>query len=154
MSTGTGDIIILPMTEADLDQVLAIESGSFPLPWSRQHFLDELASPYSFPMVALAEGAVAGFICPAIVLDEAHILDVAVHPSFRRRGVGRLLVQAVIRECAERSAAFLGLEVRPSNGAAIELYRSFGFRETGRRKRYYENGEDALLMEYTFQEVH
>ncbi|HEX8960803.1 MAG TPA: ribosomal protein S18-alanine N-acetyltransferase [Geobacteraceae bacterium] len=136
------------MNESDLDAVLAIESDSFPHPWSRTHFLDELNSPHSFPMVALDEdGAVIGYICPMLVLDEGHILNVAVRKQWRRQGIGELLVEKVIGECRDRKAAFISLEVRPSNSGAIALYERLGFFETGRRKRYYENGEDAILME-------
>ena len=145
------DIIICPMTEADLDQVLAIELDSFPQPWSRQHFLDELSSPYAFPLSALAgAGRVAGYICPMFLLDEGHILDVAVAREFRGQGVGRLLVERVLGECRERGGAFVSLEVRPSNLEAIALYERLGFVTTGRRRRYYADGEDAILMEYIF----
>lgn len=153
MKDKLSNIAICPMTEADLDGVLAIESHSFPNPWSRTHFLDELKSSYAFPMVALdPEGVVIGYICPMLLFDEGHILDVAVHKDFRGHGLGRLLVERVLDECRQGGAEFVSLEVRPSNHDAIALYVKLGFRETGRRKRYYENGEDAILMEYTFKE--
>ncbi len=146
------DIIICPMSEADLDQVLAIEQDSFPSPWNRRHFLDELSSPYAFPLTALTgDGRVAGYICPMLLLDEGHILNVAVSPEFRGCGLGQLLVERVIAECREGGAAFVSLEVRPSNATAIVLYERLGFTVTGRRKRYYGDGEDALLMEYVYQ---
>lgn len=152
MSDISRDIIVCPMTESDLDAVLAIESDSFSHPWSKTHFLDELNSPHSFPMVALdQDGAVTGYICPMLVLDEGHILDVAVRKQYRRRGIGEMLVQKVIDECRDRGAAFVSLEVRLSNRPAIALYERLGFIETGRRKRYYENGEDAILMELIFE---
>ena len=145
------EIVICPMVESDLDGVLAIENGSFPKPWAREHFLDELASPHAFPLTAFsADGRVAGYICPTLVLDEGHIMNVAVHPGFRGKGVGRLLVERVMADCREAGAAFVSLEVRVSNAAAISLYRRLGFVETGTRRRYYENGEDALLMECIF----
>ncbi len=145
------DISICSMTEHDLEQVLAIENDAFPLPWTREHFLDELRSPHSFPLVALGQdGYVLGYICPMQLLDEGHILDVAVCKDLCGRGLGKLLVETVLRMCREKGADFVSLEVRPSNGAAISLYRRLGFIEVGRRKGYYENGEDALLMEYIF----
>ena len=144
-------IIICPMSESDLDQVLSIESVSFPRPWNREHFLAELESPHAFPLVAMTgEQQVAGYICPMLVVDEGHILDVAVHPAFRGHGIGRLLVEKVMQECSERGAEYISLEVRTSNTPAISLYSALGFIETGVRKRYYENGEDALIMEYQF----
>ena len=139
------------MTTEDLDQVLAIEQRSYPLPWLRQRFLDELDSPYAFPLSAFdPAGRLIGYICPMQLLDEGHILDVAVDPALRGCGVGRLLVQQVLDDCRAAGASFVSLEVRASNLAAISLYKKMGFAETGRRKRYYENGEDALMMEFIF----
>lgn len=145
------NIVLCPMTESDLAEVLVIESDSFPQPWSKAHFLDEIRSPYAFPLVALSqEGSVLGYICPMLLLDEGHILDVAVRKECRGQGLGKMLVEKILAECRERGAAYVSLEVRPSNTAAVLLYRILGFVETGLRKRYYENGEDALLMEYIF----
>lgn len=147
------DVTICPMTEADLDEILSIESVSFPHPWNRTHFLDELKSPHSFPYSAFdGGGRLIGYICPMLVLDEGHILDVAVSHEFRGRGLGKMLVEKVLAVCMERGAEFVSLEVRPSNTDAIGLYRRLGFVETGRRPRYYHDGEDALLMEYIFRE--
>lgn len=143
------EITICPMSGDDLEQILRIEEASFPSPWLHQHFLDELASPHAFPLSAFdADGRLVGFICPMLLLDEGHIMDVAVDPEFRGRGVGRLLVQRVLDDCRDGGASFVSLEVRVSNRAAISLYRTMGFVETGRRKRYYKDGEDALMMEY------
>ncbi len=145
------EITIAPMSEEELDEVLAIENASFPSPWSRALFLAELNSPNSFPLVALdSEARVIGFICPMLIIDEGHILDVAVAPAFRGRGIGRLLVEKVLEECRFLGAEFVSLEVRISNSTAISLYQQLGFIVTGLRKGYYENGEDALLMEYIF----
>ncbi len=153
MKDALDDISVCPMTERDLEQVLAIENDAFPLPWTRNHFLDELNSPHSFPLVALGQdGLVLGYVCPMQLLDEGHILDVAVRKDFCGRGVGRLLVETALRMCREKGADFVSLEVRPSNAAAISLYLRLGFAAVGRRKAYYENGEDALLMEYLFND--
>jgi [ribosomal protein S18]-alanine N-acetyltransferase len=142
------EIVICPMTSSDLDEVLDIEVASYPRPWHMPHFLDELAARHSFPLVAFdREGKVAGYICPMAVLDEGHILNVAVRGDCRGKGVGRLLMERAIDECRARGTDTVSLEVRPSNWAAITLYRALGFSETGRRKHYYENGEDAILME-------
>lgn len=151
MDTRLQEITICPMTEKDLDGVLAIENSSFPRPWTRDHFLAELESSHSFPLVAFdSQNTLVGYICPMLVLDEGHILDVAVHDAFRGKGIGEMLVEQVIKDCHDQGAAFVSLEVRESNAAAINLYRKLGFAETGRRKAYYESGEDALLMEYIF----
>lgn len=146
--TRLDDVIICPMGESDLDAVLAIEECSYPKPWAREHFLDELNSPYAFPFVALDnEGAVAGYICLTLLLDEGEIRNVAVRTDTRNSGVGRILVQKALDECRLRNATYVGLEVRVSNLPARTLYKKLGFRETGLRPRYYENGEDAVLME-------
>ncbi len=145
------DIAVRPMTEKDLEAVLAIENDSFSHPWNRDHFHDELKSAYAFPLVAIdQEGRIIGYITPRLFLDEGHIHNVAVHRAFRGKGVGRLLVQRVLGDCRKRGGATVFLEVRFSNAVAIELYRRLGFVETGRRRQYYANGEDAILMEYTF----
>lgn len=142
-------ITIRPMTEADLDQVMAVETASYPAPWSRDHFRGELASPHAFPMVAVLEdGTTAGYICPTLVSDEGEILNVAVRSDLRGRGIGRLLLETAISRFGTMGAARVYLEVRPSNRVAAALYQSCGFVATGLRKAYYENGEDAILMEY------
>ena len=151
MTVSSSDIIICPMTAAELPQIIAIERLSYPLPWSEQHFLDELSSKVALPLVALdAAGVVLGYICAMQVLDEGHILNVAVAPEARGRGIGRLLVERVLADCRAAEAAFVSLEVRVSNHSAIELYRRIGFVECGRRKKYYENGEDAIMMEFVY----
>lgn len=147
------EVTICPMTEADIDDVLAIESASFSHPWNRTHFLDELKSPYSFPLTAFdGNGQLVGYICPMLLLDEGHILDVAVDSRFRGCGLGRMLVERVLSFCRDGGAEFVSLEVRASNSTAIGLYRRLGFVETGRRPRYYQDGEDAILMEHIFRE--
>lgn len=146
------EITICPMTEDDLEQVLSIEQRSFPHPWLRQHFIDELNSPYALPLSAFdGSGLLVGYICPMQLLDEGHILNVAVDPDLRGSGAGRMLVQQVLDDCRAAGASFVSLEVRESNLPAITLYRKMGFVEMGKRKRYYENGEDALMMEYIFE---
>jgi [ribosomal protein S18]-alanine N-acetyltransferase len=141
------------MRDEDLEAVLEIESASFSRPWTRRHFLDEMESSFGHPTVALTpDGGVAGYLCLKQVLDEAEILDVAVSGSLRGRGVGRILVESALAASRERGAAVVSLEVRVGNVEAIALYRRLGFREIGLRKRYYENGEDAILMEYIFSD--
>lgn len=153
MSDMLKDITICPMQEKDLDQVIQIENASYPCPWARIHFLDELNAKYNFPLVALdISGRLVGYICPMLLLDEGHIFNVAVHPLFRGKGIGKILVNRVIEECRISGAEFITLEVRISNQSALSLYRSIGFTECGHRIRYYENGEDALLMEYRITE--
>ncbi|MBU5613608.1 ribosomal protein S18-alanine N-acetyltransferase [Geomonas azotofigens] len=142
------------MSIEDLDTVLKIESASFPRPWTRRHFLDEMEHPGSFPTVAATgDGEVAGYLCLKQVLDEAEILDVAVDPTFRGSGIGRALVDWAIAFCRVRKLRLLCLEVRVGNHEAISLYRHLGFAEVGRRKNYYENGDDAILMDLSIAQV-
>lgn len=141
------EICIRPMTRADLDDVLAIEQASFLSPWRREHFLQEIHSHLSFPLVAVHGECVAGYVCLMSLFEEAQILDIAVAPSFRGRGVGRALLERAIAIAREKGAERLVLEVRESNGAAIRLYERFGFVRYFVRKGYYEGKEDALLME-------
>jgi [ribosomal protein S18]-alanine N-acetyltransferase len=146
-------ITLRDMDEKDLDAVLAIESASFSRPWTKRHFQDEIISPCGRPTVAvLPDGALAGYLCLQLVLDEAEILDVAVAPALRGRGVGRQLVEGALSQSRRLGAALVFLEVRVGNAEAILLYRRLGFREIGRRKGYYDDGEDAILMEYTFSD--
>jgi len=146
-------ITLCPVTEDDLEEVLSLERVSFHYPWSGEHIRNEIRSPLSFPLlVRLADGVCAGYICSMLVLDEGQILNVAVHPSYRGQGVGRILVEAALEEFRKKGASFVTLEVRPSNAAAISLYIRCGFITDGRRKAYYENGEDAILMKYTMNE--
>jgi [ribosomal protein S18]-alanine N-acetyltransferase len=143
----SGAVDIRPMTEADLDSVLAIERASFSHPWRYEHFLHELSSPHSFPLVALAEGSVGGYVCLMSLFEEAQILDIVVAPHLRGRGIARVLLEHAVVIAREKQAEIMTLEVRISNGAAIALYERFGFSRTGIRPKYYEGVEDALLME-------
>lgn len=144
---------ILPMTAADLDEVIAIETDSFPRPWTRDHFLAEINSHRSLPLVArIAKGQIAGYICATFVLDEGEILDVAVRRDCRGHGVGKMLLATAISALAARGVRTIGLEVRVSNESALVLYRRFGFEDVGVRKSYYENGENAILMAYTIND--
>jgi [ribosomal protein S18]-alanine N-acetyltransferase len=140
-------VTIRPMTRPDLDGVLAIEQASFPIPWKREHFLQEIHSHISFPFVAVCEETVIGYVCMTSLFEEAQIMDIAVAPEHRGRGVGRMLMEQAIVIAREKGAERLVLEVRESNVAAIALYERFGFVHYWVRKGYYEGKENALLME-------
>lgn len=138
---------VRPMTEADLDAVLAIEQACFSRAWTRQHFQAELASSHSQPVVVEQDGRVTGYLCLQVLLDEAEILDVAVDPTLRRSGIGATLVRWACDEARQRGAGVLRLEVRATSAPAIALYQRFGFVRSGVRRAYYENGIDAVLMD-------
>ncbi|MHC1697871.1 MAG: ribosomal protein S18-alanine N-acetyltransferase [Geobacteraceae bacterium] len=142
-------VTLHPVTKADLQEVLTLERASFPHPWNEEHILNEIHSLRSFPLLArLEDGSCAGYICPMLVLDEGQILNVAVQPSCRGRGIGRMLLEAALEQFRKKGATVVYLEVRPTNRTAISLYTRCGFITAGRRKAYYENGEDAILMKY------
>ena len=145
------DITILPMSRNDIDEILEIENVSFPGPWSMSIFEKELKNPFSFPFVARFDKTetktIAGYIIVWLVAEEAHILNLAVHPDFRRKGIARLLLEFMLDFLAGRSARVVYLEVRRSNISAQRLYMGFGFSEIGVRKEYYsDNKEDAIVM--------
>jgi ribosomal-protein-alanine N-acetyltransferase len=133
----------------DLDEVLEIERASFTMPWSRGAFTYEIErNRVARCWVMREEHRVAGYLCLWEVGTELHVTNVAVHPGYRRRGIARELLAAVLADAARRSLSVVGLEVRPTNVEARTLYESFGFRVVGRRRGYYyDTGEDALIME-------
>jgi ribosomal-protein-alanine N-acetyltransferase len=139
------------MRAADLDEVLAIERVSFSMPWSRGAFLYEMEqNQVARCYVIRDDGRVVGYVCLWEVADELHITNIAVHPSARRRGLGRRLLGHMLDDARQRALRLVVLEVRPSNTEARALYESFGFRVVGRRRGYYyDTGEDALVMEAT-----
>ena len=139
-----------PMTPADLATVAAIEAASLPTPWSEQAFRQELDLPFSRARVATpADDAatVAGYVVWWRVADEIHLLDVAVAPAYRRRGIGRLLVAAVLDDAGDAAARLVTLEVAADNAGALALYTGQGFVAGERRRDYYGPGHDALVME-------
>ncbi len=142
---------IVPMRALHLDEVMAIELGSYENPWARSAFESELRrNPVSWSRVALFREAperVAAYCVVWIVFEHVHIQNLAVHPAHRRQGLGRLLLQHALEEGRTRGAFAALLEVRRSNDAAQRLYRGLGFVETGTRRDYYSRPrEDALLF--------
>lgn len=142
------DYTIDRMHEKDLEQVLEIEKLSFPTPWSRNSFLSELReNEFAHYFVCRVDGRVMGYAGMWIILDEAHITNVAVHPQYRGKGFGHLLLAELMRQSLLRGSDRITLEVRKSNQAAQRVYEHMGFRATGVRKGYYtDTGEDAIIM--------
>ncbi|OHE55513.1 MAG: ribosomal-protein-alanine N-acetyltransferase [Thermodesulfovibrio sp. RBG_19FT_COMBO_42_12] len=140
-------LIIRDMQEDDIPAILKIEQISFSTPWSKESFLNEIYKKYAFSKVAVFEGNIIGYICTNYLLHESHILNLAVHPDFWRRGVATILMNESIRELKEKGCVFMYLEVRISNTGAQRFYERFGFKIETIRKKYYGNpDEDALLM--------
>ncbi|MBI5351248.1 MAG: ribosomal protein S18-alanine N-acetyltransferase [Chloroflexi bacterium] len=136
------------MMPSDLEQVIAIDQVSFSLPWPERSFYFELTDNFaSRCWVAELDGRVVAMLVAWLIVDEVHIATVATHPDFRKRGIGKDLLVCVLRSAKEEGALTSFLEVRESNLAALEMYRKFGYVESGRREKYYhDNGEDAILM--------
>ncbi len=147
MDLAAADLVIAPMRRRHLPAVLAIEEQVQPRPWSERIFRSELGQPNRCYLVARHGAAVVGFAGVLLVVDEGHVTNVAVDPSWHRRAVATSLLLRLCRTAAERGARNLTLEVRMSNDGAQALYRRFGFAPGGVRKAYYpDNREDALVM--------
>lgn len=135
------------MQKTHIDDVLDICAHSFATPWSRTSFLNELNNVFANYLVAIHNNKVIGFAGTWIILDESHITNIAVSPNFRKMGVGKKLLEALVNQGISKGVVAFTLEVRESNIAAQNLYSSHGFITEGIRKNYYEdNKENALIM--------
>lgn len=139
------------MTVEDVPAVVALDQKSFSLPWPERSFRFELTdNPASRCWVADLDGNVIGMVVVWLIVDEAHVATLATHPDFRRQGIGKRLLSHALLNLIQEGARSSFLEVRESNIPAQEMYRKFGYEESGRRRRYYrDNDEDAILMNLT-----
>ncbi len=139
---------IRKMTLEDIPAVIDLDHKSFSLPWPERSFRFEVTeNPASHCWVAEVDGKVVGMIVVWLIVDEAHVATIATHPDFRRQGIAKSLLAHALLRLIDEGARSSFLEVRESNLAAQEMYRKFGYEETGRRRRYYsDNDEDAILM--------
>lgn len=142
------NVTIEKMKMEHLAEVLEIEKSSFPNPWSWQSFRYEVQeNAKALYLVAVHENKVIGYIGNWFVLNEGHITNLAVHPCYRGKGMGKKLIVTLLKIGARENIASYTLEVRVSNIVAQRLYRRLGFQEAGIRKNYYQNNqEDALIM--------
>lgn len=145
-------MLILDMTKEHLPDILKVEQESFSRSWTKEMFLEELNGKFSVYRVAVENQKAVGYMGMWILADEGHITNVAVAKNSRGKGIGSALVADFVRMASEQNLAFLTLEVRVSNKQAISLYEKHGFLEVGRRKNYYENTEDAILMTKYFND--
>lgn len=136
--------------EGDLQDILAIECASYDYPWSSEQFLQELQNPVSVLDLCCVAGVAAGFLCRWLIAGEMQILNLAIAPQMRRKGIAGQLLQNAFQSAGPQLAS-VWLEVRAGNIAAISLYQRYGFEPAGMRKTYYRDGEDALLMVRQFQ---
>ena len=132
-------------SESDAEVIAQIESLSFKTPWTKDMVLSEIREPISHFYLAVTEDGVAGYYGFLHILDELHILNVAVDPSFRRQGVGGAMMSHLKEEMKRLSCRAATLEVRESNSEAIKLYERAGFSLAGVRPHYYMDKENALI---------
>ena len=140
-------MMIVNMNESHVAQVAALEKICFSDPWSENSVASELKNPLSCWLVAEEDGKVTGYVGSQTVMDESDMMNVAVHPDHRRKGIAEALVAELVEALKKRESRCLTLEVRASNEPAKALYEKLGFTQVGLRKNYYRNPkEDALIL--------
>ena len=140
-------MMIETMKSCHVHQISELEKICFSDPWSENSVASELDNKLAFWLVATEGETVAGYIGSQTVMDETDMMNVAVHPDFRRKGIAEALVNALVENLKKMGSRCLTLEVRASNAPAIALYEKMGFAEIGRRRNYYRNPrEDALIL--------
>lgn len=138
---------IVKLEKNHVPQIAEIEKCCFSDPWNEESIASELENRLSLWLVAMEGERVAGYVGSQTVLGEADMMNIAVHPDFRRKGIGEALVKKLIAELSQRGCHSLTLEVRVSNGPAKSLYGKLGFVLVGRRKNYYFHPrEDADIL--------
>jgi ribosomal-protein-alanine N-acetyltransferase len=127
--------------------IMEVESVSFPSPWPLKSFEKEIDNPVSYLYVLVSEGIRVGYICYWEFALESHLMNIAVHPERRGQGYGRLLLEKMIKNGVSHDVKMAWLEVRPSNSAALDLYKKAGFKKISIRRGYYaDTKEDAIIM--------
>lgn len=137
------------MVPEDADGVEIVEKACFDMPWSRKSFWQEASNDKAYYLLAIDENAddkIIGYTGMWVLFGEAQITNVAVMPEYRNLGIGRKMMKEIIQIAKSKGADAMTLEVRPSNDSALHLYKSLGFKSVGRRRGYYEDGEDAEIM--------
>jgi ribosomal-protein-alanine N-acetyltransferase len=140
------DLDIVPATAADVDAVHRIEQASFPAPWRREFFAAEVVAESRYNIVAKQDGIVIGYLFGMWIFDEMHVNKIAVEAAHRRRGIAHALMERCFDFAAQHGISTISLEVRQSNRAAQEFYRFLEFETSYIRKRYYPDGEAAVVM--------
>lgn len=138
------------LTDENVEGVFLVEKICFSTPWSLESFQKDLTNENAIYFCLENDGKVIGYVGMWQSFDEGNINNIAVLPQYRRKGYGKLLLEHLITYGKENKLSCLTLEVRESNEGARNLYRTVGFLEVGRRKKYYERSEDAILMTLTF----
>ena len=131
----------------DANRIAQLEQICFTMPWSRDAVIDDLNNNIAHYLVFELDGQVIAYAGMWLIIDEAHITNIAVDPAFRRRGLGKTMMLALAKEAVRKGASMMTLECRVSNIAAQKMYRNLGFDICGMREKYYhDNGEDAYVM--------
>ncbi|MYN19177.1 ribosomal protein S18-alanine N-acetyltransferase [Rugamonas sp. FT107W] len=142
-----------PMQQADLPDVVALEESVYPHPWSMANFIDSLNSNYEAWVLRDPQGDLLGYFLLMAIVDEAHLLNVAVSAEKQGQGLGRFLLNQAVACARGLGMESVLLEVRPSNTRALEIYERYGFKQIGRRKGYYpaanQQREDAIVMRFS-----
>lgn len=140
-------ILIRRMNFLDIDGVLKVEQQSFLTPWSREGFVNEMSNELSYYLVLVEDGNIIGYAGMWLIVDEAHVTNVAILPRYRGKKLGEKIMAALLEHAKGRGAVRMTLEVRASNRVAQGLYSKFGFTPQGRRRNYYtDTKEDAIIM--------
>jgi len=148
MNEDLKNLIIKKMGVDDVDEVVEIENQSFSDPWKKEFFLDEISNALAYPLVAKLNQNVVGYACLWIFLGELQIANIAVTPLFRKKGIGKKIMEKIISYAELNFLKRITLDVRESNKEAINLYNKFGFKIIGKRKSYYRFPvEDSLILE-------
>jgi ribosomal-protein-alanine N-acetyltransferase len=139
-----------PAGPFDLDEVVRIESESFPVPWRREFFASELVEAHRYIRVLARDDGgtprVGGYLFAVSLYEEFHVNKIATDLRLRKQGYGRILIEDALARARAMASTAVTLEVRVSNAAARQFYRSYGFREAYKRRAYYQDGEDALVL--------
>ncbi|MBO5408232.1 MAG: ribosomal protein S18-alanine N-acetyltransferase [Clostridia bacterium] len=143
-------ISVTTLTPETVEGIFLVEQACFSTPWSLESFQNDLTNENAVYFCIEDAGKVIGYVGMWQSFGEGNINNIAVLPEYRRKGYGKLLLEYLVAYGREHNFSFLTLEVRESNQEARSLYRSVGFLEVGRRKKYYERTEDAILMTLTF----
>lgn len=141
------NLTVHTLEKDDIDSIIEIENLCFPTPWTKESMEGELRNKFAKYVVIKNNNLVVGYGGLWLIIDEGHITNIAVHPEFRGMGIGNKILEELIKLCEKRNIPSMTLEVRISNTIAQNLYKKFGFKEAGVRKKYYgDNDEDALIM--------
>jgi ribosomal-protein-alanine N-acetyltransferase len=153
----THAVSLRPASPDDLDPILMIENESYPEPWKRSHFEKELATNYARFLVLTddeTDSVIIGYIIYWIQAEGVSLMNVTVNPKWKGLGFAKMLMQAMIRETVREEIPKIILEVRESNQAAIRLYEGIGFKKTHERRKFYQDGETAWVMEIKTSDIH